>query len=156
MKENLDEIHAEIAEIKSRDCEGITKTSLMDIPEIKDKDWASLKGKLFAGTIQVQEMATSPISFALLAAPSDRAGFKLFNTLAILAPIAAMVLGFTFSWWFLLLALGFFVMLRTAKGFYRTVIFQGVTASEAVFCFLFSRNTICLQQDGALIYRKNA
>jgi hypothetical protein len=156
MKANIDEVHAEIADIKSRDRDGITKSSLADIPEIRDKDWASLKAKLFAGTIQVQEMATSPISFALLAAPSDRAGFNLFNALAVLAPIAAVVLAFLFSWWFLLLAFGFFAMLKTAKGFYRTVIFQGVTASEAVFCFLFSRNTICLQQDGQLIYKKNA
>ncbi len=156
MKANLDEVHAEIAEIKSRDREGITKTSLMDIPEINDKDWASLKAKLFAGSIRVQEMTISPISFSLLAAPSDRAGFKLFNILAILVPIVGVVLAVFFSWWFLFLALGFFVLLRTAKGFYRTVIFQGVTASEAVFCFLFSRNTICIQQDGTLIYRKNA
>jgi hypothetical protein len=155
MNENLDEVHAKIAEIKSRDPEGITKTSLKDIPEIKDKDWETLKARLFDGTIQVHEMTTSPISFELLAAPSDRAGFKLLNTLAILAPLAAVLLAFMFSWWFLLLALGSFVMLRTAKGFYRTVIFQGVTASEAVFCFLFSRNTICLQQDGAPIFRKN-
>ena len=155
MKENLDEVHAEIEEIKSRDRERITTSTLKDIPEIKGKDWESLKTKLFDGTIQVREMTTSPISFALLAAPSDRAGFKFFNTLAILAPLAAVVLAFMFSWWFLLLALGFFVMLRTAKSFYRTVIFQGVTASEAVFCFLFSRNTICLQQEGALIFRKN-
>ena len=89
MKENLDEVHAEIADIKSRDREGITKTSLKDIPEINEKDWTTLKANLFAGTIQVHEMITSPISFALLAAPSDRAGFNLFNTLAILAPIAA-------------------------------------------------------------------
>ena len=156
MKENLDEVLVEIAEIKSRDREGITRTSLKDIPEIKDKDWASFKAKLFAGAIQIQEMTTSPISFALLAAPSDRAGFKLFNLLGVLAPIAAVALAFMFSWWFFVLGLGFFVMLRIAKGFYRTVIFQGATASEAVFCFLFSRNTICLQQDGALIYRKNA
>lgn len=44
MNENLDEVHAKIAEIKSRDPEGITKTSLKDIPEIKDKDWETLKG----------------------------------------------------------------------------------------------------------------
>ena len=155
MKESLDEVHTEIAEIKSRDREGITKTSLKDIPEIKDKDWTSFKAKLFDGTIQVREMTTSPISFALLAAPSDRAGFKFFNTLAIFAPLAAVLLAYMFSWWFLLLAVGFFVMLRTAKSFYLTVIFQGVTASEAVFCFLFSRNTICLQQEGALIFRNN-
>ena len=115
MKENLDEVHAEIAEIKSRDRERITTSTLKDIPEIKGKDWESLKTKLFDGTIQVREMTTSPISFALLAAPSDSAGFKFFNTLAILAPLAAVLLAFMFSWWFLLLALGFFVMLRTAK-----------------------------------------
>jgi hypothetical protein len=155
MKENLEEVHAEIAKIKQQDREGITKTSLKDIPEIKDKDWASLKAKLFDGTIQVREMTTSPISFELLAAPSERAGFNFFNTLAIFAPLAALFLGFMFSWWFLLLALGLFVMLRTAKGFYRTVIFQGVAASEVVFCFLFSRNTICLLQDDTLIFRSS-
>ncbi len=155
MKEKLDEVHAEIAEIKSRDREGITKTSLMDIPEIKDKDWKSLRAKLFDGTIQVQEMTTSPISFELLAAPSDRAGFKFFNTLAILVPLTGIFLSVMLSWWFLLLVPVFFFMLKTAKNFYRTVIFQGVTASETVFCFLFSRNTICLQQEGSLIFRKN-
>lgn len=155
MKENLSEIHAEIAEIQSRDSDEITKTSLREIPEIADKDWAMLKAKLISGAIQVQEMVISPVSFQLLAAPSDRAGFKFFNTLAFVVPIAAVFLAFVYSWWFVFLALGFFVMLRTAKSFYRTVIYQGVTASETVFCFLFSRNTICLQQDGRLIYRKN-
>jgi hypothetical protein len=156
MKKNLDEVHAEIADITSRDREGITKISLTDIPEINDKNWASLRARLLDGTFQVREMTTSPISFALLAAPSDRAGFKFFNILAILAPIVAAALAFMFTWWWLLLAFGFFAMLRAAKGFYRTVIFQGVTASEAVFCFLFSRNTICLQQNGQVIFRMNA
>ena len=155
MKTNLDEIHVEVADIKAADGDGITRISLRDIPEIDDKDWPSLKAKLLAGTIKVQEMATSPISFALLAAPSDRAAFRFFNALAFIVPAAGILLGLVFSWWFLLLAPGFFVPLNTAKGVYRTVIFQGVTASEAVFCFLFSRNTICLQQDGAVVYRKN-
>ena len=95
------------------------------------------------------------MSFELLAAPSDKAGFKFFCTLAFVAPIAAVLLAFVYSWWFIFLALGFFVMMRTAKSFYRTVIYQGVTASEAVFCFLFSRNAIGLRQDGRHIYRKN-
>lgn len=155
MKENLNEIHAEIAEIQSRDRDGITKTSLEDIPEIADKDWESLKTQLLSGAIRVQEMAISPVSFQLLAAPSDRAGFKFFNTLAFIFPVGALVLAFIYFWWFIFFALGFFAMLRTAKSFYRTVIYQGVTASETVFSFLFSRNTICLRQDGRLIYRKN-
>lgn len=155
MKDNLIEIHSEIDEIQSRDREGMTKTSLAEIPEIADKDWTALKAKLISGAIQVQEMAISPVSFQLLAAPSDRAGFKFFNALAFVVPIAAVLLAFVYSWWFIFLALGFFVMLRTAKSFYRAVIYQCVTASEAVFCFLFSRNTICLRQDGRLIYRKN-
>lgn len=155
MKDNLNEIHAEIADIKARDRDGITKTSLREITEITDKEWYPLKGKLVSGTIQVRVMTDSPVSFLLLASPSDNAGLNFFWGLAILFPIAAVVMAFIFSWWFILLAFGFFVMLKIAKSFYRTVIFQGVTASEAVFCFLFSRNTICLQQNGQIIYRKN-
>lgn len=155
MKASLNEIHAEISEIQSRDKDGLTKTSLQHIPEIPEKDWTTLKAQLFSGKVQVREMATSPISFQIFAAPSDLAGFKFFNALALLLPVVAVALAFIYSWWFIFLALGSIFLLRTAKSFYRTVIFQGVTASEAAFCFLFSRNTICLQQDDQLVYRKN-
>lgn len=155
MKDNLNIIHAEIAEIQSRDMEGVTKTTLQDIPEIPEKDWKVLKEKLYSGAVQVKEMTTSPISFQLFAAPSDTAGFKLFNTLAIIVPVIAIVLAVLYSWWFSLLAFGSVFLFKIAKGFYRTVIFQGVTASEAAFCFLFSRNTICLMREGHLVYRNN-
>ena len=131
MKASLDEIHAEIFEIQSRDKAGLTKTSLQQIPEVPEKNWATLKTQLFSGQLQVREMATSPISFQVFAAPSDVAGFKFFNALALLLPIVAIALAFIYSWWLILLALGSMFMLRTAKSFYRTVIFQGVTASEA-------------------------
>ncbi|MBZ0071421.1 MAG: hypothetical protein K8I04_06820 [Gammaproteobacteria bacterium] len=155
MKDNLNDIHAEIAEIQSRDKERITKISLQHIPEIPEKDWEELKEKLYSGDVRVREMTTSPISFQLFAAPSDMAGFKFFNILALLLPVVAVTLAVLYSWWFVLLAIGSVFLLRIAKGFYRTVIFQGVTASEAAFCFLFSRNTICLERDGQLVYRNN-
>jgi len=155
MKDNLNEIHAEISEIQSRDKEGITKTTLQDIPEIPEKDWDMLKEELFSGKVQVREMTTSPISFQLFAAPSDVAGVKFLNVLAFLLPVIAVILAVMYSWWFILIALGSVFLFKIAKGFYRTVIFQGVTASEEAFCFLFSRNTICLVQDGNLVYRNN-
>ncbi len=155
MKDNLNEIHAEIADIQSQDTEGITKTTLQNIPEIPEKDWEELKEKLNTGVLKVREMATSPISFQLLAAPSDAAGFKLFNTLALILPILSVVLGAIYSWWFVLLAFGSVFLFRIAKMFYRMVILKGVTASEEAFCFLFSRNTICLVRSGQLVYRHN-
>lgn len=92
MKDSLNDIHTEIAEIQSRDLEGITKTSLVEIPEISEKDWETLKSKLYSGGIKVQVMTISPVSFQLLAAPSDSAGFKFFNILAIIVPVVALIL----------------------------------------------------------------
>ncbi len=100
-------------------------------------------------------MTSSPISFALFAADSDNAGLKFFHLLSIGMPIVAIALAIFASWWWILLALLSLFFHRTAKSFYRTVIFQAVTASEATFCFLFSRNTICLQQKGTVLIRQN-
>ncbi len=155
MKSDMNQIHSEIAEIVSRDGEGITKTSLSQIPEIPEKDWPTLKADLLRGKIQVREMATSPISFALFAADSDKAGLKFFNFLAIVLPMVAIALAVFLSWWWLSLAVLSLFLFRIAKSFYRTVIFQAVTASEKTFCFLFSRNTICLQQDEVVLFRRN-
>lgn len=155
MKTDLNQLHKDIADIVSRDKEGITKTSLSQIPEIQEKDWPTLKAALLGGKTQVREMTTSQISFALFAADSDRAGLKFFHLLAIGMPIVAIALAIFSAWWWLLLALLSLFFHRTAKSFYRTVIFQAVTASEATFCFLFSRNTICLQRDGTVLFRRN-
>ncbi len=155
MKTDLNQLHKGIADIVSRDKEGITKSSLSQIPEIPEKDWPVLKTALVSGKIRAQEMTTSQISFELFAADSDKAGLKFFHFLSISMPIVAIALAiFESSWWLLLALLSVFFH-RTAKSFYRTVIFQAVTASEATFCFLFSRNVICLQQDGALLFRRN-
>jgi hypothetical protein len=155
MRIDLNQIHKDIADIVSRDREGITKTSLSQIPEILEKDWPTLKAALLNGKIQIREMTASPISFALFAADSDKAGLKFFHLLTIGVPIVAIALAFFTFWWWLLLALLSLFLHRSAKSFYRTVIFQAVTASEMTFCFLFSRNTICLQQDGAILFRRN-
>lgn len=155
MKASLDTIHSAIAEIAARDKESITKLSLSDIAEIPEKDWSLLRAKLFAGEVQVRELAISSLSFNVFAADSDKAGFKLFTVLSIALPIVALVLAFTYSWWFVLVAIASIFFHKTAKSFYRTVIFQGVTASEMAFCFLFSRNTICLLRDGKVVFRKN-
>lgn|GEM_PF-6013877 len=155
MNSNSDEVQKKIAAIQSLDRKGITKLSLDQIPEINEKDWDTLNRKLYAGEPRVQEMTPSPISFQVFAAQSDLAGFKFFSALALLIPVSGIVLAFVYSWWFLVLVLAFPVFTRIAKGFYRTVIFQAVTASEAAFCFLFSRNTICLVQNGQLVFRHN-
>jgi hypothetical protein len=155
MRSDLNQIHSEIADIASRDREGITKTTLTEIPEILEKDWPTLKENLLKGTIQVKEMTKSPISFALFAADSDKAGLKFFNFLAMILPIVAIALALFASWWWLALAILSPFLFRTATSFYRTVIFQAVTASEKAFCFLFSRNTICLQQGEVLLFRRN-
>jgi len=155
MKTDLNQIHRDIADIASHDKERITKTSLSQIPEILEKDWPTLKAALLNGKIQVHEMTASPISFALFAADSDKAGLKFFHLLTMGVPIVAIALAFFTSWWWISLALLSLFFHRTAKSFYRTVIFQAVTASEVTFCFLFSRNTICLQKDGAVLFRRN-
>ncbi len=155
MRTDLNQIHKDIADIVSRDKDGITKTSLSQIPEILEKDWPTLKAALLDGKTQVREMTASPISFALFAADSDKAGLKFFHFLTMGMPIVAIALAFFNSWWWLLLGLLSLFFHRTAKSFYRTVIFQAVTASEVTFCFLFSRNTVCLLQDGAILFRRN-
>jgi len=155
MKTNLSEVHAAISEIQSREKGGITKSSLLNISEISEKDWSTLKAQLFSGKIQARIMTLSPISFQLLAAPAEVAGVTFFQAITILLPVAAILLALIYSWWFVFLVLSSIFSFRIAKSFHRTVIFQGVTASETVFCFLFSRNTICLSQDGQLVYRNN-
>jgi hypothetical protein len=155
MKSDLSQVHREIADIVSHDKKGITKTSLSQIPEILEKDWPTLKADLLGGKIQIREMTTSPISFAVFAADSDKAGLKFFNFLAMALPVVAIALSVLVSWWWLSIAVLSVVFFRTAKSFYRTVILQAVTASETIFCFLFSRNTICLQMDGKILFRRN-
>jgi hypothetical protein len=156
MKSNMQEILGEVAAIQARDQGGITRTSLHQIPEITEKHWPTLKEKLLTGRVQVREFAISPISFNLLAASSDWAGFRLFSFLTYLLPVGALALAYVYTWWMLLLIFGSGLMFRISKSFYRAVIFQGVTASEEIFCFLFSRNTICIIVDGQTVFRKNA
>ncbi len=156
MESNADKVQARINEVISCDQEGVTETSLNDIPEIEEKDWLKLKEDLHDGQIQVREMTTSQLSFTVFASGGEKAGFTFFAYLAMATPIIAIILAFIYSWWVLLLAFGHFFFLNASKSLYRTVIFQAVTFSEIAFCFLFSRNTICLiGKNEKLIFREN-
>lgn len=156
MELNTDKVQDQINEAISYDQEGVTKTSLNDIPEIEEKDWLKLKENLHDGQIQVREMTTSQLSFKVFASDGQKVNFTFLSYLAMATPIVAIILAFIYSWWVLLLAFGHFFFLNASKSLYKTVIFEAVTFSEIAFCFLFSRNTICLLgENEKLIFREN-
>ena len=154
MKQIAD-IHNEISLIRSRDSERITKTSLAEIPEAEGEPWESVRSKIQRGEVQVREMTVSPVSFELLSDSGEKNTFRLLSMLAYLLPIAAVVLAFTFHWWYVFLAVAAVPIFRSAKAVMTRTVLQGATQSEQIFSFFFSRNAICVVINGELIYRRN-
>jgi hypothetical protein len=156
METNAEKVQLRIDEAISLSSTPYTKISLRDIPEIEEKDWVKLKEKLYGGQIQVREMSMSPISFSVFASDSEKGCQSVLHFLTIATPIVAIIFAFIYSWWALLLTFGSFLFMKGSKSIHKTVIFQAVTFSEIAFCFLFSRNTICLiGENGKVLFREN-
>lgn len=114
-----------------------------DVPEISDFPFDTHESLLEA--LRTGKMILQRFSFqydfnlfSLLASRAEVLTYYFFLAVTYLSPIVAIVLGFMFSWWWILLApLGIWFGMRGTKATYNKVIFSSALRSEIEFCFLY-------------------
>jgi hypothetical protein len=131
---------------------------LSNIEEIPIKSFEELQELMHAGKAIMRQypLSTGSGTFTIISTNSERRAFNFISSLTFLLPIAGIILGFIFSWWFLLLFLAPIFTSRFGKRIYLHALFNRAANSEIAFCFLFCGNCITLELPGHGIIEKIA
>jgi len=83
--------------------------------------------------------------FSLLASRWETFVYYVFLVTTYLSPVASVVLGFMYTWWWLMLIpIGMLIGMKGMKGIYNKVIFSSAMRSEIEFCLLYFLRQISL------------
>jgi hypothetical protein len=132
--------------------------SLSQLEEISIKSYSKLQELMRSGEAIMRQYPLSSRSgtFSLIATSSEKQLFNFVTYLTFLVPLAAIILGFTYSWWFLLLLFVPIFTTRSNKRIYLHALFNRAANSEIAFCFLFCGKCITLELPDQGIIKRNA
>jgi len=131
---------------------------LSQLEEIPVTSYSKLQELMQSGKAIMRQfpLSTGSNTFNLISTISERRQFNFVTFLTYLIPIAAIILGFIYSWWFLLLIFISIYTTRLGKRIYLHALFNRAANSEILFCFLFCLNRITIELPDEGIIKRNA
>lgn len=132
--------------------------SLSQLEEIPINSYSKLQELMRSGKAIMRQypLSTGSGSFDLISTNSEKRLFNFVSFMSFLAPVASIILGLIYSWWFLLLCIIPVVTTRLGKKIYLHALFNRAANSEIAFCFLFCGNYITVELPGHGIIKRNA
>jgi len=131
--------------------------SLSQIEEIPMDSYGRLQELMRSGEARMRQypLSTGAGIFTLISKKSESLLFYFVGLLTFLMPLAALILSFIYSWWFLLISLISFFTTRLGKWMYLHALFNRAANSEIMFCLLFCGNYITIELPGQGIIVRN-
>lgn len=130
---------------------------LEKLQEIQINSFTKLQELMRSGEAIMRQypLSTGSGTFSLIATNSEKIIFNFISVLSFLLPIAGLVLGVIYTWWYLLFCLAPVFTYRFGKRIYLHALFNRAANSEIAFCFLFCGNCITIELPGKRIIKRN-
>lgn len=122
-----------------RDSGGNLPATLRDIPHFPFENFPELQEAVLSGRYVISRFAFryELELFNLIATRFEFLKLQAAIILTYAMPLAALVLAFLHSWWWLFGLFSYFVGMRWSKNAYNGPIHRAARSSEAAFCLLF-------------------
>ena len=121
--------------------------SVIEIPGFPYPTFEALQQAVLSRKMHLQRFSFHYESdvFTLLASSTERFINNTYLMTMMISPVAAIVLGYLHSWWWLLAAVaGLITGSKGMKRVYNRVILSSALGSELEFCYLYFLGQVCL------------
>lgn len=121
-------------------------TGISEIPDIPFASFSELSSAVRDGAAILQRFSIHFDNniFEMFASRLERNLNIFYIASAFLLPVASIVLGFFYSWWWLAAIPILFLALGRSKKLYNRVILSSALSSELYFCFLYATRQVSI------------